>query len=61
MIRPYLTDLINEHKPTAELIILIIVIMKNNRAKWKIQLVMQNSFISDKKFEDTCTSRNFYG
>ena len=55
MIRPYLKDLINDHKPTMEL--------NNNsnnnnntdRAEWKIQLVMQNNFISDKDFEDTCT------
>ena len=70
MIRPYLKDLINEHKPTVEL---------NNtnnsnnntknndndtnnsnneesdKAELKIQLVMQNNFISDKDFEDTCT------
>ena len=26
-----------------------------NRAEWKIQLVMQNNFISDKTFEDTRT------
>ena len=52
MSRPYLRDLINNHKPTME---------SNNeendeendRAEWKIQLVMQNNFISDKNFEDT--------
>ena len=27
----------------------------NNRAEWKILLVMQNNFISDKDFEDTRT------
>ena len=55
MIKPCLKDLINDHKPTMEL--------NNNsnnnnntdRAEWKIQLVMQNNFISDKNFEDTCT------
>ena len=26
-----------------------------NTPEWKIQLVMQNNFISDKNFEDTCT------
>ena len=51
MIRPYLRDLINYHKPTAKL---------NNdngaeRGKWKVQLVMQNNYISVKKFEDTRT------
>ena len=52
MIRPYLRGLINDHKPTME---------SNNeendeendRAEWKIQLVMQNNYISDKNFEDT--------
>ena len=40
MIRPYLRDLINDHKPTTEL--------NNNdeRGEWKIQLVMQNNCIS---------------
>ena len=46
MIRPYSRDLINNHKPTME---------SNNeehdeendKAEWKIQLVMQNNFISD--------------
>ena len=50
VIRPYLRDLINNHKPTAEL---------NNEesdtAEWKIQLVMQNNFISVKSIEDTRT------
>ena len=54
MIRPYLKDLINGHKPMAEL---------NNeandgdteRGEWKIQLVMQNNCISTKDFEETCT------
>ena len=56
MIKPYLRDLINDHKPTAEL---------TNRAsdsdselgEWKIQLVMQNNCISSKNFEET---RNIY-
>ena len=56
MIRPYLRDLINNHKPT----------MEDNEednednsgsecGEWKIQLVMQNNFISTKNFEDTRT------
>ena len=28
---------------------------KYDRAEWKIQLVMQNNFISDNNFENTCT------
>ena len=51
MIRPYLRDLINGHKPTEEL---------NNdgdseRVEWKIQVVMQNNCISTKDFEETQT------
>ena len=51
MIRPYLRDLINEHKRIDE---------SNgddndddtDRAEWKIQLTMQNSCISTKNFEE---------
>ena len=60
MIKPYLRDLINDHKPTTE---------SDNeeneeneendsdadRAEWKIQLVIQKSQISTKNFEETCT------
>ena len=52
MVRPYLRDLINEHKPTME---------SNNkdnnsdRAEWKIQLTIQNSCISTKNLEETRT------
>ena len=74
MIKPYLRDLINEHKPTVELNNTNSNNNINNsnnntnnsnnntnnsnneendRAEWKIQLVMQNNFISDKNFEDT--------
>ena len=69
VIRPYLRDLINEHKPTVELNNTNSNNNTNNsnnntnnsnneendRAEWKIQLVMQNNFISDKNFEDTRT------
>ena len=54
MIRPYLRGLINEHKPIDEPIDESI----NNdtdRPEWKIQLTMQNSCISTKSFEETCT------
>ena len=68
MIRPYLRNLIEEHKPIMELnnnsnnthnhnnnsnnsnsnnI--------NNRAEWKIQLLIKSNFISVKDFEETCT------
>ena len=50
IIRPYLRDLINYHKPTMES-----SNEENDRAEWKIQLVMQNNFVSDKNFEDTQT------
>ena len=57
MIRPYLRNLINNHKTIMEL-------NNNNnnnantnsnKAEWKIQLIMKNNFISLKDFEDTCT------
>ena len=54
MIRPYLRDLINDHKPITES-----YNEKNDsdadRAEWKIQLVMQNSCISTKNCEETHT------
>ena len=49
MIRPYLGDLIDGHKPTTELT----NGASNNdseRGEWKIQLVIQNNFISTKHF-----------
>ena len=69
VIRPYLRDLINEHKPTVELNNTNSNNNTNNsnnntnnsnneendRAEWKIQLVMQNNFISIKDFRDTRT------
>ena len=50
MIRPYLKDLINDHKPTAES-----NSNNSNKAEWKFQLIIKNNFISVKDFEDTCT------
>ena len=56
MIRPYLRDLIYNHKPTRE------DNEEDNEdnsgsecGAWKIQLVMQNNFISTQNFEDTRT------
>ena len=52
MIRPYLGDLIDGHKPITELTNRA----SNNdseRGEWKIQLVMQNNCIFTKNFEDT--------
>ena len=40
IIRPYLSDMINDHKTQSE---------------WKIQLTMQTNFISSKDSEDTRT------
>ena len=40
IIRPYLSDMINDHKTQSE---------------WKIQLTMQINFISSKDSEETCT------
>ena len=54
MIRPYLKDLINDHIPVMEL-----DHEKDDsdteRGEWKVQLVMQNNYISTKDFEDTLT------
>ena len=50
VIRPYLKDLINNNKTSMES-----NNEENDRAEWKILLVMQNNDISDKDFEDTCT------
>ena len=40
IIRPYLSDMINNHNPQSD---------------WKIQLTMQINFISSKDSEETCT------
>ena len=42
--------MINNHKSTIES-----YNEENDRAEWKIQLVMQNNFISNKNSEDTWT------
>ena len=64
MIRPYLRGLINDHKPTDELNNEEDNNNNNNdeednndsnRAEWKTQVVMQNSCISTRHFEDTRT------
>ena len=48
MIRPYLIDLINEHKPLDD-------DDDTDHAEWKIQLAMQHSCISTRNFEETRT------
>ena len=52
MIRPYLRDLLNENKPTAEL---NNNNNNNNKAEWKIQLQMHIKCISTKSFENKRT------
>ena len=64
MIRPYLRNLIDQHKPIMELnnnsnnnnnnSNNSNSNNSNNRAEWKIQLIKSN-FISVKDFEETCT------
>ena len=54
MIRPYLRDLINRHKPTTELTDEASN-DDNERGEWKIHLVMQNNCNSTINFEDTRT------
>ena len=68
LIRPYLRDLINDHKPTEELNNNNNNNNNNDRAEWKIQLTMQNSCISAKRFwrnlhyiHKKWTIINFYG
>ena len=51
MTKPYLRYLLNNHKPAMELN----NDEGNDRAEWKIQLVMQNNFICEKDFTDTPT------
>ena len=51
VIRPYLRDLTDEHKPIMELN----NNNNNDRAEWKIQLIIKNNFNSVKYFEDTRT------
>ena len=55
MIRPYLRDLINEHKPIDESNYDGDDDDDTDRAEWKIQLSMRNTCISNKGFEETCT------
>ena len=56
VIRPYLRDLINEHKPIDEPNDKSIDEDDDNDcAEWKIRLTMQNSSISKKRFEETHT------
>ena len=60
MIRPYLRDLINDHKPTTESINEENEENEENdsdadHAVQKIELVIQNGCISTKSFEVTCT------
>ena len=60
MIRPYLRDLIDKHKPITESNTTNNNINSNNnnsnnRTERKIQLMIKNNFISVKDFEDTCT------
>ena len=52
MIRPYLRDLINDHK-LMELNNNNSNNNNNNRAEWKIELIIKNNFVSVKEFEDT--------
>ena len=54
MVRPYLRDLINEHKPIDESNDEPNDDDDTDHAEWKIQLSMQNSCISTRHFEETC-------
>ena len=52
MVRPYLRDLINNHKATMKLTDKVIN-NKSQLGEWKIQLIMLNNCISSKYFEKT--------
>ena len=52
MVRPYLRDLINNHKTPMKLPNK--VIDETKLGELKIQLIMLNNCISSKKFEETC-------
>ena len=54
MIRPYLRDLINRHKPTTELTDEASN-DANERGEWKLQLVMQSNCIFTENFKETRT------
>ena len=58
MIRPYLSDIINDHKSQGEWRIHSgnTIIKHKTQGEWKIQLIMAINFISFKKdSDDTCT------
>ena len=59
VIRSYLRNLINDHKPIMEsnnnTTTTTNTNTNSNGAEWKIQLIMKNNFISVKDFEDTPT------
>ena len=54
MIRPYLSDIINNHKTQGKWIIHSgnTIIKRKTQGEWKIQLTMEVNFISSKKDSD---------
>ena len=54
MIRPYLRDMINNHKTPMKLPNKVID-CKNKFGEWKIQLKMQINYIPPKNFEESRT------
>ena len=50
MIKPYLSDIINDHKKSTE-----VTDYETQFGEWKIQLTMQMNFISSKDSGETCT------
>ena len=53
MIRPYLRDLINDHKTPVKTV--KVINDERQSGEWKIQFVMLNKCISSKDFEETCS------
>ena len=57
MIRPYLSDIINNHKTTKNLRVHSrneVIDYKTQYGEWKIQLTMSINFISSKDSDETC-------
>ena len=53
MIRPYLRDLINDHKTPVKTV--KVINDERQSGEWKIQFVMLNKCISSKDFEEMCS------
>ena len=55
MIKPYLSDIINDHKAHEGQVGNIVIDYKTTLGEWKIQLTISINFISHKDSNETCT------